>query len=95
MRIIGVLDDETKYVFDRFVFLYPQIISNADNFDEVVLVDSSDPNGLEGKISLGKVIEIVDHRQIHEANKFPKAKVQIELVGAAEFYYAKTNYSFA
>lgn len=81
--VIGVLDDETKYVFNRFGFIYPPTIENADGFDEVALVDTSHLNGLEGKISPEKVIEIIDHRQIHGADKFPKAKVQIELVGAA------------
>lgn len=81
--IIGEPHDEAKYILDRFGFEYPPIIENADNFDEVALVDASDLNGLEGKISAEKVIEIIDHRKVHEADKFPKAKAQIELVGAA------------
>lgn len=81
--IVGEPHDEAKYILDRFGFEYPQKIENADNFDEVVLVDASDLNGLEGKIAPEKVIEIIDHRKIHEADKFPKAKAQIELVGAA------------
>lgn len=81
--IIGEPHDEVKYIFDRFGFEYPKKISNADDFDEVILVDASDLTGLEGKIATEKVIEIIDHRKVHEADKFPKAKVQIELVGAA------------
>ncbi|MBI4084927.1 MAG: DHH family phosphoesterase, partial [Candidatus Liptonbacteria bacterium] len=81
--IIGKPQDEARYIFDRFGFTYPQTISNTDNFSEVILVDASDPNFLDGKISSEKVIEIIDHRSVHEADKFPNAKVQIELVGAA------------
>lgn len=81
--IIGEPHNEAKYILDRFGFKYPSMIENADNFDEVILVDASDLNGLEGKISAEKVIEIIDHRKVHEADKFPKAKAQIELVGAA------------
>lgn len=81
--IIGALDDETKYVFNRFGFTYPPTIENAFGFDEVVLVDTSDPNVFEGRIAAEKVIEIIDHRQTHQADKFPNAKAQIELVGAA------------
>ncbi len=81
--IIGEPHDEAKYILDRFGFEYPPMVENADNFDEVILVDASDLNGLEGKISAEKVIEIIDHRKVHEADKFPKAKAQIELVGAA------------
>lgn len=80
--IIGEPHNEAKYILDRFGFKYPSMIENADNFDEVILVDASDLNGLEGKISAEKVIEIIDHRKVHEADKFPKAKAQIELVGA-------------
>lgn len=81
--IIGEPHDEAKYVLDRFSLTYPVIISNADDFSEVILVDASDLNGLEGKVSPDKVIEIIDHRKVHEADKFPNAKVCIELVGAA------------
>lgn len=81
--IIGDPSDEVRYILDRFSLASPLAIENADNFNEVVLVDASDLNGLEGKISAEKVIEIIDHRKVHEADKFPRAKVQIELVGAA------------
>ena len=81
--IIGEPHDEAKYILDRYNIPYPQKIINADNFDEVVLVDASDLNGLEGNIVPEKVVEIIDHRKINEADKFPNAKVQIELVGSA------------
>jgi len=81
--IIGVPHEEAQYVLDRFGFEYPQILSNTDDFNEIILVDASDLNGLEGKIAAEKVIEIIDHRKVHQADKFPYAKVQIELVGAA------------
>ncbi len=80
---IGEIHDEAKYIFERYNFIYPKSIPNADNFDEVILVDASDLNGIEGKIAPEKVIEIIDHRKINEADKFPNAKVQIELVGSA------------
>ncbi len=81
--IIGEPHDEAKYVLNRFHLEYPQTITNSDGFNEVILVDASDLNGLEGKISPEKVMEIIDHRKVHEADKFPQAKTHIELVGAA------------
>ena len=89
VSIIGEPSDEVKYIFDRYNFLYPPIIFNSDNFDEVILVDASDLNELEGKINPTKVVAIIDHRKIHEANLFPNAKVQIELVGAASTLIAE------
>lgn len=80
---IGELHDEAKYVIDRFKLDEPESVSNSDDFQEVVLVDASDLIGVEGKITPEKVIEIIDHRKVHEAYKFPNAKAQIELVGSA------------
>lgn len=81
--IIGQAHDEVKYILEHFSFASPLQILNSDNFDKVILVDASDLNGLEGKIDAKKVVEIIDHRKIHEADKFPNAKAQIEFVGAA------------
>ena len=81
--LIGVPHDEAKYILDRFNIKYPSSIKNDDDFNEVVLVDASDLVGLEGNINPEKVIEIIDHRKVNEADKFPNAKVQIELVGSA------------
>ena len=81
--IIGELNDEAGYIFDRFGFSHPKTVPDADGYDEVILVDASELSGLEGKIPAEKVIEIIDHRTINDADKFPNAKAQIELVGAA------------
>lgn len=87
--IIGEPHDEAKYILDKYNFEYPQSIPNADNFDEVILIDASDLIGIEGKIGPDKVIEIIDHRKINEADKFVNAKVQIELVGSASTLVAE------
>ena len=81
--IIGEPHDEAKYIFERFGFAYPKFIPNSDAYNQVIIVDASSLNGLEGKVTPEKVIEIIDHRKINEAEKFPDAKVQIELVGSA------------
>ncbi len=81
--IISEPHDEAKYILDRFGFSYPKSVPDANAYDEVILVDASDLNGLEGKIMPEKVIELIDHRKVHEAYKFLNAKVHIELVGAA------------
>jgi len=79
----GEAHEEAKYVFDRFGIKYPELLENADGYDEIILVDKSDMMGIEDKVSPEKVIEVIDHRKVHQAEKFPNAKVQIELVGAA------------
>jgi manganese-dependent inorganic pyrophosphatase len=81
--IIGDIHDEAKYLLERFKIAYPKVILNSDDYDEVVLVDASDLNGLEDKISPLKIIELIDHRPVNDADQFPNAQKQIEMVGAA------------
>jgi manganese-dependent inorganic pyrophosphatase len=83
VSIIGNPQEEAKYVFNRFGFPPLAVIENANDFDEVILVDTSETHMLDNKIAVEKVVEIIDHRQVHEADKFPNAVSQIELVGAA------------
>ncbi|HXK36199.1 MAG TPA: DHHA2 domain-containing protein [Candidatus Paceibacterota bacterium] len=81
--ILGEPQFEAIYMLDRFGVAHPRTIQNADEFDQVVLVDASDRNDLGGMIAPEKITEIIDHRVVHEANAFPNARVQIELVGAS------------
>ncbi len=80
---IGTLQDEPEYMFTRFSFPRPALVSNANDFERVILIDASDPNDLEGTIAPEKVVEIIDHRAVGNARAFPHAAVHIELVGAA------------
>jgi manganese-dependent inorganic pyrophosphatase len=52
--------------------------------DGIIIVDTSDRDSLSPIIQAEKVIEVIDHRKVHEAHShFPNAKIQIELVGSA------------
>jgi len=75
--VMGSPHEEAKFVLDKFNFDYPNSIIDSNNFDEIILVDCSDLNGLEGKISPEKVIKIIDHRKIHEAHKFLMPKFRL------------------
>jgi manganese-dependent inorganic pyrophosphatase len=97
--VIGKPHTEADYMLKRFGVAEPVRLQNADGFDEVILVDVSDVNELEGTIAPEKVIEIMDHRAVHGAGAFPNAKAQIEPVGAAatlvaeKFMYANAKIS--
>ncbi|MBI2476581.1 DHH family phosphoesterase [Candidatus Uhrbacteria bacterium] len=80
---LGRPHDEAQYVLDRFHIERPLSLTNTDQFEQVILVDASDLYGLEGGVAPEKVVEIIDHRVVHQAHLFPNAKVHIELVGAA------------
>ena len=98
--IFGKPHREAQFVLDKFNIL---ALENAekmvDNVDGIIIVDASDLRGLSDKIQPDKVVEIIDHRKIHEAHKFPNAEAQIELVGSAatliaeKFYNNKTTIS--
>ena len=81
--IIGDPHEEARYVLNRFRISLPNLIKNADDYDQVILVDASDLAGLEGKVDPRKVVEIIDHRKVNDLHAFPSARAQIELVGAA------------
>lgn len=87
--IIGEPQEEAQFICDRFGISSPPRIQNVDDYSQVILVDTSELAGLEGNIPPEKVIEIIDHRKIHEADKFPNARVQIELVGSASTLIAE------
>ncbi|PIN74958.1 hypothetical protein COV18_05495, partial [Candidatus Woesearchaeota archaeon CG10_big_fil_rev_8_21_14_0_10_37_12] len=82
--VFGNPHREAQFVMETFN------ISNLTKGDSiisdntpVILVDASDLRGISKKINPEQVIEIIDHRKIHEGDKFPNAKIQIELVGSA------------
>ncbi len=82
--IFGSLHREAQFVVDKF---------NINGFEDgtklinlkskVILGDASDLKGISKLIKPEQVIEVIDHRKVHEAHLFPNAKVQIELVGSA------------
>ncbi|HRN71056.1 MAG TPA: DHH family phosphoesterase, partial [Candidatus Woesebacteria bacterium] len=98
--IYGKIHREAQFVFDKFDI---KPLADADKLnneiDSIIIVDASDIRGLSDKINPAKVIEIIDHRKVNEADKFPNAKVQIELVGSAgtliaeKFYESRTSIS--
>lgn len=98
--IFGKPHREAQFVLNKFIIpSFENAEKVVNNVDGIIIVDASDLRGLSDKIQPDKVVEIIDHRKIHEAHKFPNAKAQIELVGSAatliaeKFYNNKTTIS--
>ncbi|MBI3190297.1 DHH family phosphoesterase [archaeon] len=91
--IFGNVHKETEFVMKTFNI---NKITNAekliDNCKNIILVDASDISGISKKIKTKNVTEIIDHRKVNEAEKFPNAKIQIEFVGAAATLIAEKFY---
>lgn len=82
--IFGKPSREAQFVLKQFRISPLKKAENLVNqTDKIVIVDASDTRGISKLIVPKRVIEIIDHRKIHEAHKFPNARTQIELVGSA------------
>jgi manganese-dependent inorganic pyrophosphatase len=81
--IIGEPHVEALYMMNRFTIPHPRRISDAQQYDRIVLVDASDPADLRAAIPLERVVEVIDHRAVYDATAFAHATVQVEQVGAA------------
>ncbi len=91
--IFGSVHDEAKFIMDHFRFPFPQD-QDVKSFERVILVDASTCSGIHPHIQPQQVVEIIDHRQAHEAEKFPHARIQIEKVGAAATLVAERFHAY-
>ena len=57
-------------------------ITDSSAYDEIIIVDVSRMHDLDPSIDPLKVIEVIDHRSIIEAEPFKNARIQIELVAS-------------
>jgi len=81
--ISGKHHNEADYILSEYKLNFDTKERNPEEYENIILVDSSDLDGIDARIDPNKVIEIVDHRKINMAERFPNAKTQIEIVGAA------------
>jgi len=82
--VFGEINDETGLVMERFRIDAPKKgEALVDDSKEIVLVDVSSRFGLSNMIELARVTELIDHHKLSMGDELKKARLQIELVGAA------------
>lgn len=86
--LFGTPHQEAQFVMKKLGIALPE----EQQGDVWVLVDCSELEGLPKHVDPQKVVEIIDHRKAHQAEQFPNAKVQVELVGAAATLIAEKFY---
>lgn len=92
--IFGNPHREARFVLRKFnIPDLPDADKIIDEVDGIIIVDTSNLRSLSTKIDPQKVIEVIDHRKVHEAHEFPNAKIQIELVGSAATLIAEKFYN--
>lgn len=91
--IFGIPHPEAQFVLDKFNIKKIQDgeLLIAD-YPSVIFVDASNLDALPKSINPTQVVEIVDHRKIHETEKFVNAYNQIELVGSCATIIAEKFY---
>src|SRR3989338_2022789 len=63
----GDFNIETKYIADKFNFQLPKQISDFNLYNKIIIVDVSDKTLIHETINLKNVIEVIDHRKVHQA----------------------------
>ncbi|BAY50634.1 putative manganese-dependent inorganic pyrophosphatase (plasmid) [Scytonema sp. HK-05] len=72
---------EAIWAMNQLGISLPQI--SLEGYEDIILVDTSDPLDIPSFIQPHQVKAILDHRSYHTADSFPNAVAQIEQVGAA------------
>lgn len=62
--VTGSLNKETAYVLDYFEVETPEVIESLSENDEVVIVDTNNPEELPDGIKSAQIAEIIDHHKL-------------------------------
>lgn len=62
--VLGTLNKETQFVLERFDFKEPAILEKLAAGDEVVVVDTNNPQELPQEINEASIIQIIDHHKL-------------------------------
>jgi manganese-dependent inorganic pyrophosphatase len=82
--IYGEPQSEARFLLAKYNINEGLLFSPKIEFDKFIIVDASDIKGMPEIIRPQDVIEVIDHRAVHQAEKlFVNAKIQVEPVGAA------------
>lgn len=80
--ICGVPVAEAQFMIDRLGLTINKDQGVLKIAQEIIMLDSSDPDMIWEGINPNSVIEVIDHRNFHALEGFANAKGQIEPVGA-------------
>lgn len=62
--VLGKLNKETIFVLDRWDMLEPELLESVDESDNVVIVDTNNPQELFNNISDVNIIKVIDHHRL-------------------------------
>lgn len=62
--VLGELNSETSFVLSRFGFSTPELLGELSSEDEVVIVDTNNPQELPANINEASILQIIDHHKL-------------------------------
>lgn len=62
--VLGDLNSETSFVLSRFDFTTPELLGELSAGDEVVIVDTNNPQELPGNINETTLLQLIDHHKL-------------------------------
>lgn len=78
----GVPVAEAEFVIEKLALNVGRSEEELIQAEQIIILDTSDPDMVCKGVDPAKVIEVIDHRTFHSVGGFPSAKAQIEPVGA-------------
>lgn len=83
---------EAQFLMDYLKIKIKRIGRIFDPKAKIILADCSEPGWIYPKINESQVIEVYDHRTVHQADAFKNAKTRIDLIGACATMIAEKFY---
>lgn len=62
--VLGELNSETAFVLNRFGFNTPELLTDLNPGDDVVVVDTNNPQELPANINEANILQIIDHHKL-------------------------------
>ncbi|OGG70987.1 manganese-dependent inorganic pyrophosphatase [Candidatus Kaiserbacteria bacterium RIFCSPLOWO2_02_FULL_45_11b] len=62
--VLGELNSETSFVLNRFGFSVPELLVELAAKDEVIIVDTNNPQELPTNINEANILQIIDHHKL-------------------------------
>jgi manganese-dependent inorganic pyrophosphatase len=62
--VLGELNKETAFVLKRWGITEPKLLERVENEEEVVIVDTNNPQELFDNINDAKIVQIIDHHRL-------------------------------
>lgn len=62
--VLGALNKETVFVLDKWNIPEPEVLEAIEEDDDIVIVDTNNPQELFGNASAANIVKIIDHHKL-------------------------------